>query len=124
MGIHGTATNHAGDGMSAALIGRAHPSALLRDEVARAMAGHGGLVLVAGEPGIGKTSLLTAAMAQARAAGALVVAGTCWDGDSAPGFWPWTQVLRAIRRGVGEADWAAARQAAGPGLSVLLGEGG
>lgn len=110
--------------MTAGLIGRAHPSAVLRDEAARAMAGHGGLVLVAGEAGIGKTTLLTAAMAQARAAGALVVAGTCWDGGSAPGFWPWTQVLRAIRRGVGEDGWAAARQAAGPGLSVLLGEGG
>ncbi|MEV0459292.1 ATP-binding protein [Catellatospora methionotrophica] len=110
--------------MTAGLIGRAHPAAVLRDEVARAMAGHGGLVLVAGEAGIGKTTLLTAAMAQARAAGALVVAGTCWEGGSAPGFWPWTQVLRAIRRAVGEDGWAAARQAAGPGLSVLLGEAG
>lgn len=110
--------------MSAGLIGRAHPAAVLHDEVSRAMAGHGGLVLVAGEAGIGKTSLLTAAMAQARASGALVVAGTCWDAESAPGFWPWTQVLRAVRRGVGQADWAAARQAGGAGLSVLLGEGG
>ncbi|GAA1406119.1 ATP-binding protein [Catellatospora coxensis] len=110
--------------MSAGLIGRAHPSAVLHDEVSRAMAGHGGLVLVAGEAGIGKTSLLTAAMAQARAAGALVVAGTCWDAESAPGFWPWTQVLRAVRRGVGEAGWAVARQAGGAGLAVLLGEGG
>ncbi|WP_155368474.1 ATP-binding protein [Catellatospora vulcania] len=110
--------------MTARLIGRAHPSAVLHDEVTRAMAGHGGLVLVAGEAGIGKTSLLTAAMAQARAAGALVVAGTCWDAESAPGFWPWTQVLRAVRRGVGEDDWAAARRAGGAGLAVLLGEGG
>ncbi|MEU8076328.1 AAA family ATPase [Catellatospora citrea] len=109
--------------MTAGLIGRAHPSSVLHDEVARALAGQGGLVLVGGEAGIGKTSLLTAAMAQARAAGALVVAGTCWDEQSAPGFWPWTQVLRAIRRGVGEDGWAAARQAGGAGLSVLLGEG-
>ncbi|MEV4416000.1 AAA family ATPase [Catellatospora sp. NPDC049609] len=103
-------------------MGRAHPSAVLRHEVARAVAGHGGLILVAGEAGIGKTSLLTDAMAHARDAGALVVGGTCWDSDSAPGFWPWTQALRAVRRTASAADWAAAREAGGSPLSVLLGE--
>lgn len=110
--------------MTAGLIGRAHPSAVLRDELDRALAGSGGLVLVTGEAGIGKTTLLTEAMAHARRAGALVVGGTCWDSDSAPGYWPWTQVLRALRRTVDAGDWAAARQAAGVGLSVLLGEAG
>ncbi|BCJ73757.1 hypothetical protein CS0771_33010 [Catellatospora sp. IY07-71] len=108
--------------MSAGLLGRAHPSAVLRGEIDRAAAGHGGLVLVAGEAGIGKTSLLTDAMTYARGTGALVVGGTCWDSGSAPGFWPWTQALRAIRRTAVDAEWTAARDAAGPGLSVLLGE--
>jgi hypothetical protein len=25
-----------------------------------------------------------------------VVWGTCWDDGQAPGFWPWTQALRAL----------------------------
>jgi tetratricopeptide (TPR) repeat protein len=108
--------------MTETLIGRNHPAATLRAEIARAGDSHGGLVLVTGEAGIGKTTLVTDAMTQARHAGALVVSGACWDSDSAPGYWPWTQVIRALRRAVGEPRWQSVLQAAGPGLAVLLGE--
>ncbi|MFE9691542.1 ATP-binding protein [Micromonospora sp. NPDC005806] len=103
-----------------AIIGREHPAGLLRAEVDRVTASHGGLVLVAGEPGIGKTTLVTAAAAEARQRGALVLGAACWDSDSAPGYWPWVQVLRRLRRDAD--DWALARQAAEPGLLALLGE--
>ncbi|MFC4040402.1 ATP-binding protein [Dactylosporangium siamense] len=102
------------------IIGRDHPAALLRASVDRAVASHGGLVLVAGEPGIGKTTLVTAAADEARQRGALVLGAACWDSDSAPGYWPWVQVLRGLRRSAD--DWALARESAGPGLQVLLGE--
>ncbi|WBB56725.1 AAA family ATPase [Verrucosispora sp. WMMD573] len=102
------------------MIGRDHPAALLRAEVDRATASHGGLVLVAGEPGIGKTTLVTAAADEARRRGALVLGGACWDSASAPGFWPWTQVLRRLRRS--PEDWALARESAEPALALLLGE--
>ncbi|MFJ8577284.1 ATP-binding protein [Micromonospora sp. NPDC093277] len=103
-----------------AIIGREHPAGLLRAEVDRVAASHGGLVLVAGEPGIGKTTLVTAAAEEARRRGALVLGAACWDSDSAPGYWPWVQVLRGLRRS--SDDWALAGEAAGPGLAVLLGE--
>ncbi|GII04582.1 hypothetical protein Pta02_65900 [Planobispora takensis] len=83
---------------------------------------HGGLVLVTGEAGIGKTALVTEAAEEARRRGALVLGGSCWDSDSAPGYWPWVQVVRALRRGAGAGEWAAALEAAGSGLSLLLGE--
>ncbi|MEV0157002.1 AAA family ATPase [Micromonospora sp. NPDC050686] len=102
------------------LIGREHPAGLLRAEVDRVTSSHGGLVLVAGEPGIGKTTLVTAAAAEARRRGALVLGAACWDSDSAPGYWPWVQVLRRLRRSAD--DWAPAREAAEPALAVLLGE--
>ncbi|OLF04350.1 ATPase [Actinophytocola xinjiangensis] len=109
----------------AELIGRDHPSALLRAEIARAAESHGGLVLVTGEAGIGKTTLVTAAVDDARRAGALVLSGTCWDSAAAPGYWPWTQAVRALRRQAGEAEWAAAEAAAqdsaGASLDLLLG---
>ena len=38
-------------------------------------------------------------MAYAKARGAAAVWGTCWEGDGAPGFWPWIQVVRALARG-------------------------
>ncbi|MFW6691958.1 AAA family ATPase [Streptomyces sp. MAR4 CNX-425] len=108
--------------MTAALIGRDHPAGVLRAEADRAADSHGGLVLVTGEPGIGKTSLVTAAVAEARRRGTLVLGGSCWASESAPGYWPWVQVVRALRRGVPAAEWAEAREAAGGGLDVLLGE--
>ena len=106
--------------MTAALIGRDHPAGILRAEIGRVAGSHGGLVLITGEAGIGKTTLVTNAMAEARELGALVLSGSCWDSESAPGYWPWVQVIRGLRRVATAEEWAAA--AAGGGLSVLLGE--
>ncbi|GIH94184.1 AAA family ATPase [Planobispora siamensis] len=108
--------------MTSALIGRDHPAGVLRAEIGRVTDSHGGLVLVTGEAGIGKTALVTEAAEEARRRGALVLGGSCWDSDSAPGYWPWVQVVRALRRGAGPGEWSAAQEAAGAGLSILLGE--
>ncbi|MDQ0381607.1 ATP-binding protein [Amycolatopsis thermophila] len=107
-----------------ALIGRDHPSAVLRAEIGRAVDSHGGLVLVTGEPGIGKTTLITGAADDARRLGALVLGSACWDSGSAPGYWPWVQVLRGLRRSATGEEWSAIEQDAGGGLAVLLGEAG
>lgn len=56
--------------------------------------GRGGTVLVAGEPGIGKTSLLRRFARQTDVA---VVWGACPEQVAAPPLWPWEQVLRAVR---------------------------
>ncbi|MET8467275.1 ATP-binding protein, partial [Micromonospora zamorensis] len=100
-----------------AIIGRDHPAGLLRAEFDRAATSHGGLVLVTGEPGIGKTTLVTSAAREARQRGALVLGAACWDSDSAPGYWPWVQVLRGLRRSAD--DWAMARPDAEPALAAL-----
>jgi tetratricopeptide (TPR) repeat protein len=97
---------------------------VLRAEIGRAVDSHGGLVLVTGEAGIGKTTLVTDAMEVAREQGALVLSGSCWDSSAAPGFWPWVQVIRALRRQATAGEWAAAEEAASGQLAVLLGESG
>ncbi|MEU7758167.1 MULTISPECIES: AAA family ATPase [Micromonospora] len=102
------------------LIGREHPAALLRAEVARLVDSHGGLVLVTGEPGIGKTTLVSAAADEARRGGALVLGAACWDSDTAPDYWPWVQVLRRLARSAD--DPRGVREAAAVGLAALLGE--
>ncbi|HEV7652964.1 MAG TPA: AAA family ATPase [Actinophytocola sp.] len=99
---------------TAELIGRDHPAGVLRAEIDRAAESHGGLVLVTGEAGIGKTTLVTDGMDTARRAGALVLSGSCWDSGAAPGYWPWVQVIRALRRHGEDTS----------GLEVLLGERG
>jgi DNA-binding SARP family transcriptional activator len=55
--------------------------------------GRGQVVLVAGEPGIGKTSLLRRF---AELAGVPVAWGSCPEHVAAPPLWPWEQVLRAV----------------------------
>ncbi|WP_328463321.1 ATP-binding protein [Actinoplanes sp. NBC_00393] len=82
----------------ALFVGRAEPLARL-SAVCQASAvpdSPAGLVLVTGQAGIGKTALLTRFAADAAARGATVAWGTCWDGDQAPAWWPWTQALRAL----------------------------
>ncbi|MFI0404381.1 AAA family ATPase [Actinomadura sp. 3N508] len=110
--------------MTPVLIGRDHPAGVLRAEMGRAADSHGGLVLIAGEAGIGKTTLVTEAVEEARRQGALVLSGSCWDSDSAPGYWPWVQVIRSLRRTAAPEEWAEVEHATAGGLSVLLGDSG
>jgi DNA-binding winged helix-turn-helix (wHTH) protein/tetratricopeptide (TPR) repeat protein len=82
-------------------VGREAAMTVLRAALADALAGRGRLVLLSGEPGIGKTRTADELAAEARARGAPVVTGRCHEGEGAPAFWPWVQVLRAqlARRG-------------------------
>jgi hypothetical protein len=82
-----------------AYVGRERERAALRaglDELAR---GRGGLWLVSGEPGMGKSRLVEEVVPAAEAAGATVAWGRCWEAGGAPAYWPWTQLLRGLVRG-------------------------
>src|SRR5215468_1246753 len=79
--------------MARVFVGREEELALLRAALERAMAGRGTVVLVSGEPGIGKTELADRLAADAEARGAHVVWGRAWEGEGAPAFWPWARIL-------------------------------
>jgi tetratricopeptide (TPR) repeat protein len=81
------------------LLDRRQERAALLGALEEARGGRGRTVTVSGDAGIGKTRLLDLVAAEARAAGMLVAWGRCWDSGGAPGFWPWTQVLRAVLDG-------------------------
>ena len=63
-----------------------------------ACAGRGRLVLLVGEPGIGKSRLAEELIAQAEGRGVQVLIGRCWEAGGAPAYWPWTQSLRGLTR--------------------------
>ncbi len=74
------------------LIGRAPEQAAIRAALARARAGSGGLLLVAGEAGIGKTRLVDATL---HAAGVRALRGPSRDTRAATPYAPLAIVLRA-----------------------------
>ena len=78
------------------LFGRDAERAEIGAALDRAAAGQGGLVLLVGEPGIGKTRLADEASDDARARGFEVIWGRCWEGEAPPAYLPWAQVLRAL----------------------------
>ena len=78
------------------LVGRDPVLADVRGAVQRALTGRGGLLLVTGKAGIGKTALAAETAAYARSAGAAVGWAACSADDGAPGFWPWLQIFRSL----------------------------
>jgi DNA-binding SARP family transcriptional activator len=58
--------------------------------------GTGGLLLLAGEPGIGKTTMLTRLGRIARQRGVASHSGRSVAATGAPAFWPWTQVITSV----------------------------
>ncbi|WP_166375834.1 ATP-binding protein [Aeromicrobium phragmitis] len=93
--------------MSTAIFGRDDWISRLRDDVARTVTSHGGLVLVSGEAGIGKTTLIGASIEHARSLGAVAAVGTCSSSQGTPMLWPWTQAFRALQRALGTAEFDA-----------------
>jgi DNA-binding SARP family transcriptional activator len=85
-----------GDG---GMVGRETELAVFDATLRAAGAGRGGLVLVAGEPGIGKSRLLDGFRTRAARAGAHVLAGRCWEAGGAPAYWPWIDALRPLVAG-------------------------
>ena len=80
----------------AAIVGREHELTTLRADLTDALAGRGRVVLLSGEPGIGKTRLAAEMSAEAFSTGVLVAWGRSLDGGGAPAFWAWAQLLRTI----------------------------
>ncbi len=81
-------------------VGRTPELEQLAAALDRAMGGAGSLVMLVGEPGIGKTRTADEFCAHARAAGAQVLWGRCYDGDWAPPFSPFMEALRDYARRV------------------------
>jgi DNA-binding SARP family transcriptional activator len=77
------------------LVGRRRELRELLPIVDRALAGAGAVVLIGGEPGIGKSRLAETLARHAHEGGARGAVGRCWEAGGAPAFWPWQQALRA-----------------------------
>jgi predicted ATPase len=104
------------------LVGRKAQLALMDAALRAGAAGHGRVVLVAGEPGIGKTRLAEEVARQAAVQGVQVAWGRCYEGEGAPAFWPWVQVTRQVLADVTPGELGALLGRSGPEVSQLLPE--
>lgn len=98
----GPSATGAQDEAPALLVGRRHELSVIGGHIDDLTRGAGGLLLVAGEPGIGKTTLLEALEKQARDRGVAVHSGRAPAATGAPAFWPWSQIVDSIARSLDE----------------------
>jgi DNA-binding CsgD family transcriptional regulator len=82
--------------MEVPIVGRDDELGQLRAALAAASGGAGRLVLVSGEPGIGKTRLAAAVTEMAAEYGVPVAAGFAIDDPGMPPLWPWLEVSRSV----------------------------
>jgi DNA-binding CsgD family transcriptional regulator len=75
------------------LVGRTRERVFLREELTAAIGGHGRLILLGGEAGIGKTTLAKDVAREATARGAAVLAGYCYDLTNTPPYGPWLDLV-------------------------------
>src|ERR1700733_8738619 len=75
-------------------VGRAGELHVFRSAFQRMLGSRRQIVLISGEPGIGKTCCAEALADVAEDQGALVLWGRCHEEAGAPPYWPWVQILR------------------------------
>jgi DNA-binding SARP family transcriptional activator/tetratricopeptide (TPR) repeat protein len=93
---HRPALSRASVPTASALVGRTEELTALRQAIGPAFTGGTGLVVLEGEPGIGKTRLLQGLAAEADQRQADVIWGDCQAGEEIPPMWPWTQVVGKV----------------------------
>jgi energy-coupling factor transporter ATP-binding protein EcfA2 len=78
------------------LVGREAVLREIRTALDEAAGGRGRLLLLTGDPGMGKSAVLLAAAGLAEARSFAVHRGQCVSELGVPPLWPWTQVLRSM----------------------------
>ena len=81
--------------LSSVFVGRQREMAELTAALDDALSGNGRLVMLVGEPGIGKTRTAQELTREAEARGAKVLWGRCYEEAGAPPYWPWVQPIRS-----------------------------
>src|SRR3954454_20938550 len=97
-------------------VGREQEVGRLRAALEESIDGRGHLLMLVGEPGIGKTRTAQELGTYARVRGARVLVGRSYEGEGAPAYWPWLQMARAY---IQEADPESVVSDMGAGVSDI-----
>ena len=77
-----------------------------------ALSGRGRMVMLVGEPGVGKSRTTQELATYAKLRGAQILWGRCYEDRGMPPYWPWVQAIRSYVR---ETDPARLRSELGAG---------
>ena len=102
-----TATAPAPPAERTPFVGREGEAGELERALDRMLTGHGGFVLVGGEPGVGKTRLVRELLAKARQRGCVALTGHCYEMEGAPPFVPFVEITEQTVRLVPQGARAA-----------------
>src|SRR5262245_15976024 len=83
-------------GVHRGLVGREQELTALVDQLPDPAGEGGGLVLVSGEAGIGKSRLVSALVDRVRQSGGQALLGRTTEQAGAPPYWPWLQLLEPL----------------------------
>ena len=97
-------------------VGRQREMGELQTALEDTLSGHGKMVMLVGEPGIGKTRLAQELTTRAAGRGAEVLSGRCYEGEGAPPYWPWVQLIRTYLQ---LKDPNQLQSEMGPGAAVI-----
>src|SRR5918999_38549 len=97
-------------------VGRQQEMGKLKGVLEDALSGQGQVLMLVGEPGIGKTRTAQELAAYAETRGAQVLWGWCYEEEGAPPFWPWLQPIRSY---VQQQDAEQLRSEMGPGAADI-----
>lgn len=109
-------------GPRVSLIGREQERAELLRLLDAALGGRGSLVLIGGEPGIGKTHLARAIRADAAGRGCFAVSGHCYEMEGAPPYVPFIEMLEYGARAFPRETFRYALGDAAPEIARLMPE--
>jgi DNA-binding CsgD family transcriptional regulator/tetratricopeptide (TPR) repeat protein len=97
-------------------VGRAEELGLFNRTLDQMLGGRRQILMLSGEPGIGKSRCAEEFARAAEDQGALVVWGRCYEEPGAPPYWPWVQILREFMDASSPSE---VRYAMGQGVSDI-----
>src|SRR5687767_7070044 len=101
---------------SEAFVGRQQEMGKLKVILEDALSGQGQLLMLVGEPGIGKTRTAQELATRAEQRGAQILWGWCYEEEGAPPFWPWVQPIRSY---IQQRDAKQLQSEMGPGAADM-----
>jgi eukaryotic-like serine/threonine-protein kinase len=104
------------------LIGREPEKSAILRSLDAALKGHGSMVLISGEPGIGKTHLTRAILADAVRHGCFTATGHCYEAEGAPPYVPFIEMLEYGARTLPRDSFRYALGDAAPQVAKLMPE--